>query len=48
MIEPMMPYTNLDIFREKGANSFSKKVWKPLNLIKKMGKKKLDFSCHLI
>jgi hypothetical protein len=25
-IEPMMPYTNVDIFREKGDESFSKKV----------------------
>jgi hypothetical protein len=24
-IEPIMPYTNVDIFREKGAKSFSKK-----------------------
>jgi hypothetical protein len=24
-IEPMMPYTNVDIFQEKGAKSFSKK-----------------------
>jgi hypothetical protein len=35
----MMPYTNVDIFREKGAQSFSKKVWEPLNFIKKMGQK---------
>jgi hypothetical protein len=28
-IEPMMTYTNVDIFREKGAQSFSKKVWEP-------------------
>jgi hypothetical protein len=32
-IEPMMPYTNVDIFREKGVQSFSKKVWEPLNFI---------------
>jgi hypothetical protein len=30
-IEPMMPYTNLDIFREKGAQNVSKKVWEPVN-----------------
>jgi hypothetical protein len=35
MIEPMMYYTNVDIFREKGAQSFSKKVWEPLNLMEK-------------
>jgi hypothetical protein len=39
-IEPIMPYTNVDIFREKGATSFSKKVWKPLNFMKKIGQKK--------
>jgi hypothetical protein len=39
----MMPYTNVDIFREKGAKSFSKKVWKPLNFIKKMGQKNKIF-----
>jgi hypothetical protein len=32
-IEPMMPYTNVDIFREKGTQSFSKKVWEPPNFI---------------
>jgi hypothetical protein len=31
----IMPYTNVDIFREKGAQSFSKKVWEPLNFMKK-------------
>jgi hypothetical protein len=36
----MMPYTNVDIFREKGAQSFSKKVWEPLNFIKKWVKNK--------
>jgi hypothetical protein len=35
MIEPK--YKNVDIFREKGAKSFSKKVWEPLNFIKKNG-----------
>jgi hypothetical protein len=46
-IGPIMPCTNVDIFREKGAKSFSKKVWEPLNL---MGKKNhVDFFyCHLI
>jgi hypothetical protein len=34
-----MPFTNVDIFQEKGANSFSKKVWEPLNFIKKIGQK---------
>jgi hypothetical protein len=34
-----MPYTNVDIFREKGAKSFSKQVWEPLNFIKKRIKK---------
>jgi hypothetical protein len=31
----IMPYTNVDIFREKGAQSFSKKVGEPLNFMKK-------------
>jgi hypothetical protein len=39
-IEPMMPYTNVDIFREKWAQSFSKKVWEPLNFIEKWVKNK--------
>jgi hypothetical protein len=39
-IEPMMPYTNVDIFREKGAQSFPKKVWEPLNFIEKWVKNK--------
>jgi hypothetical protein len=30
-----MPYTNVDIFREKGVKSFSKKVWEPLNFMRK-------------
>jgi hypothetical protein len=37
-IDPMMPYTNVDIFREKGAQSFSKKVWVPLNFMEKSEK----------
>jgi hypothetical protein len=39
-IEPMMPYTNVDILREKGAQSFSKKVWEPLNFMEKWVKNK--------
>jgi hypothetical protein len=31
----MMPYTNVDIFREKGDQSFSQKVWEPPNLMEK-------------
>jgi hypothetical protein len=31
-IEPIMPYTNVDIFREKGSTSFSKKVLELQNL----------------
>jgi hypothetical protein len=34
-----MPYTNVDIFGEKGGKSFSKKVWEPLNFMKKWVKK---------
>jgi hypothetical protein len=30
-IEPTMPYTNVDIFREKRVQIFQKKVWKPLD-----------------
>jgi hypothetical protein len=37
-IEPIKPYTN-DVFREKVAKSFSKKVWEPQNFMKKWGKK---------
>jgi hypothetical protein len=33
-IKTIMSYTNADIFREKKAKSFSKKVWKPLNFMK--------------
>jgi hypothetical protein len=36
MIEPIMPYTNVEIFREKEAKTFSKKVWEPLNFMKKI------------
>jgi hypothetical protein len=32
-------YKNVDIFREKQAKMFSKKVWGSLNFMKKMGKK---------
>jgi hypothetical protein len=39
-IEPIMPYTNVDIYREKGAKSFSKKVWESLNFMKKWVKNK--------
>jgi hypothetical protein len=38
-IEPIMPCTNVNIFQEKGATSFSKKVWEPLNFMKKGLKK---------
>jgi hypothetical protein len=41
-IELIMPYTNVDIFREKGAKSFSQKNWRQLNFINRMGKQ--DFS----
>jgi hypothetical protein len=34
-IEPIMPYKNVDIFREKWPKNFSKKVWEPLNFMKK-------------
>jgi hypothetical protein len=30
-----MPYTNVDIFREKGAKRLKKKVWEPLNFMNK-------------
>jgi hypothetical protein len=39
-IEPIMPYTNIDIFREKKAKSFSEKIWEPLNFLKNVSKKK--------
>jgi hypothetical protein len=34
-----MPYTNIDIFQEKGGKRFSKNVWERLNLMKKWVKK---------
>jgi hypothetical protein len=34
-----MPHTNVDVFREKGAQSFSIKVWEPLNFMEKWVKK---------
>jgi hypothetical protein len=46
-----MPYTNVDIFREKGAvlKVFQKKFREPLIFMKKMGQKKIIdvFCCHL-
>jgi hypothetical protein len=39
-IEPTMPYTNVDIFREKRVQSFSKKVWKPLDFTENWVKNK--------
>jgi hypothetical protein len=49
-IEPRMPYKNVDIFREKRAKMFSKKVWGSFNFMKKMGIKNHSrlFCCHLI
>jgi hypothetical protein len=38
-IEPIIPCTNVNIFQEKGATSFSKKVWESLNFMKKGLKK---------
>jgi hypothetical protein len=35
-----MPYTNVDIFREKAGKSFSKKSLGATELYEKMGKKK--------
>jgi hypothetical protein len=44
-----MPYTNVDTFRETGAKSFSRKVWGPLNFMKKWVKNHSRlFSYHLI
>jgi hypothetical protein len=45
-----MPYTNVDIFREKGAKSLPKKDWESLNFMKKWVKKNHSrfFCCHLI
>jgi hypothetical protein len=40
-IQPIMPYTNIDIFREKGAKSFSKQNLGATEFYKKMNKKKL-------
>jgi hypothetical protein len=34
-----MPYTNVNVFREKRGKTFSKKVWEPLNFMKKWVKK---------
>jgi hypothetical protein len=47
---PIIPYTNVDIFREKWAKSFSKKVSEPQNFMKKWVKKMIVdfFCCHLI
>jgi hypothetical protein len=40
-----MPYTNVHIFQEKVAKSFSKKKFEPLNLMKKIIQIKIiDFS----
>jgi hypothetical protein len=36
-----MPYTNIDIFREKGAKSFSKQNLETTEFYKKMNKQKL-------
>jgi hypothetical protein len=49
-IEPIISYTNVDIFPEKEAKSFSKKVWESLNFMKKGVKKNHNrlFCCHLI
>jgi hypothetical protein len=38
-IEPMMPYTNVDIFREKGGSKFSKKSLGATEFYRKMGQK---------
>jgi hypothetical protein len=45
-----MLYTNVDIFREKEAKNFQKKVCEPLSFMKKWVKKNHSklFSCHLI
>jgi hypothetical protein len=49
-IEPIMPYTNVDIFREKGAKSVSKKKLGVTEFYENMGPKKISrlFCCHLI
>jgi hypothetical protein len=33
-----MPYTNVDIFREKGTKSKKKRVWEPLKFMKNHSK----------
>jgi hypothetical protein len=38
-MEPIMPYTKVDIFREKGTKSFSKKSLGATEFYEKMGKK---------
>jgi hypothetical protein len=45
-----MPYTNVDIFREKGAKIFFKKRLGATEFYEKMGKKNHSrlFCCHLI
>jgi hypothetical protein len=44
-----MSHTNVDIFREKGAKSFTKRIWEPLNFMKKWVKKNYRLLyCHLI
>jgi hypothetical protein len=46
---PIMPYTNVDIFRKNRATIFSKKVWEPLNFYEKSRSNKIIvdfFSCH--
>jgi hypothetical protein len=45
-----MPYTNVDIFREKEGRSCSKKSLGSLNFMKKMGPKKIIVTvfCRLI
>jgi hypothetical protein len=46
-IEPIKRYKNVDFFP---GSSFSKKVWEPLNFMKKWVKKNYSrlFCCHLI
>jgi hypothetical protein len=41
MFEPIMPYTNVDVFREKGAKNVYIKVWEPLNFILKNGSNRI-------
>jgi hypothetical protein len=49
-IKPIMSYTNIDIFLDKGDESFSKKNWQSLSFTKNGSKKiVVDFlCCHLI